>query len=153
MPPVKVNTIKTDNQYDLYVKHNVSFHEYYMHSLVYDLSSKTTILSVPKIIEYNSIKKTLIMEKIDADNISNIYGESLNKVPTEIVNKVRKIIEFLNNNGVIYPDITGYNFIFYENKIWMIDFEHSYFDGFENRNYEFIELFIKGHSTWNPEFQ
>jgi tRNA A-37 threonylcarbamoyl transferase component Bud32 len=138
---------------DHYVKKNVSFHEYYMYNLAYNLSSKTTIFNIPKVIEYDSVNKMLIMEKINSDNISNVYGESINKVPSEIVKKIRKTIEFLRDNGIVYPDITGYNFILCENKLWIIDFEHSYFDGFENRNYEFIDLFIKGKSTWNPDFQ
>ena len=134
----------SNTQSDFYVKKNVSFHEYHMYCFVYNLSSKTTIFNIPKVIEYDSVKKTLTMEKINSDNISNIYGETVNKVPAEIIKKTRKTIEFLRDNGIVYPDITGYNFIYCENKIWIIDFEHSYFEGFENRNCEFVDLFING---------
>lgn len=139
-------------QTNVYVKKDISFHEYQMHLFAYNLSLNTTLFHVPKVIEYNSVEKTMIMEKINADNISSIYGEKLENVPVKIIKKIRKTIKYLYENKFIYPDITGYNFIFFKNKIWIIDFEHSYFDGFENRNYEFIQLFIKGAPNWNPDF-
>jgi RIO-like serine/threonine protein kinase len=148
----KVSPVVTTAQPKFYVKKGVSFHEYQMHLFAYSLSLKSTLFQVPKVIEYNSVDKTMTMEKINADNISNVYGEELDNVPPTIIKEIRKIIRFLRDNGIMYPDITGYNFIFYNNKIWMIDFEHSYFDGFENRNYDFIKLFINGEPTWNPDF-
>jgi tRNA A-37 threonylcarbamoyl transferase component Bud32 len=137
---------------DYYVKQDVSFHEYKMHIFAYNISLNTTIFNVPKVIEYNSVERTMTMEKIYSDNISNVYGEELDKVPPVIIKKIRKAIGFLRDNGFIYPDITGYNFILDKKKIWMIDFEHSYFDGFENRKDEFITLFVNGQPKWNPNF-
>jgi len=151
-PLVKITPLTKLNQPNVYVKNGVSFHEYQMHLFAYNLSTRTTLFDVPKVLEYNSVEKTMTMEKINADNISHVYGEHLVNVPATIVKKIRKTIKFLCDNGFIYPDITGYNFINFKNKIWIIDFEHSYFDGFENRNYEFIPLFIDGEPNWNPEF-
>jgi hypothetical protein len=148
----KIPPLITKTQPKVYVKNGVSFHEYQMHLFAYNLSTRTTLFDVPKVLEYNSVEKTMTMEKINADNISNVFGERLENVPATIITKIRKTIKFLRYNGFIYPDITGYNFINFKNELWIIDFEHSYFDGFENRNDEFIPLFIDGEPNWNPDF-
>ena len=48
-------------------------------------------------------------------------------------------------------------FIEYENKLWIIDFEHATFcDYSRNKSIEcggFIEKFMNGHNGWNPEFR
>ena len=82
------------------------------------------IVNLPKIIGYDLHNKTLTMERIPSDCISNIYGENDEDVDGEIYNKIRKIIKRLYENDIEYPDITGYNFIEYQNKLWIIDFEH-----------------------------
>jgi tRNA A-37 threonylcarbamoyl transferase component Bud32 len=58
----------------------------------------------------------------------------------------------LAENNIEYPDITGYNFIEHDNKIWIIDFEHS---SFINKTMKdpFVNKFIGGSNKWNPEFK
>jgi tRNA A-37 threonylcarbamoyl transferase component Bud32 len=93
------------------------------------------------------------MEKIENMSISDFYGEDINQVPTDIINKIREIIKKLLDNEIEYPDITGYNFIEKFGEIWIIDFEHTKFtDIKKNTNYEFIINFINGLKLWNPEF-
>jgi hypothetical protein len=46
-----------------------------------------------------------------------------------------------------YPDITGYNFIEHNNKLWIIDFEHAHIRD------TFVDKFIHGRNTWNPRFK
>ena len=57
--------------------------------------------------------------------------------------------------NIIYPDITGYNFIEHDNKIWIIDFEHSFFrtKDKENVNEKFVKKFIQNPLEWNPYFK
>ena len=125
-----------------YTKYNVKKHEYIMHKYVYDLH----VVNIPKIISYNEKEQIMIMEKINNMNISDFYGEKSHNVPKHIFNEIRNIIKILYDNNIQYPDITGYNFIDCDNKIWIIDFEHATFIS------PFVVDFINGTNTWNPEF-
>lgn len=130
-----------------YKKEKVSYHEYFMHKHIYDLG----IINVPKIIDYNEESQVLTLEKINNMNISDCYGETPKKIGKELMEIVRGIIKTLYDNNIIYPDITGYNFIEYENKLWIIDFEHAYFK--TNKKNVFVEKFLKGLNKWNPLFK
>ena len=131
---------------NVYTKNNVSIHEYEMHKYIYDLN----LLNIPKIISYDADNKVLKMEKINNYNISDMYGESSENVPISIFSEIRDIINILYNNNIIYPDITGYNFIESDGKMWIIDFEHSYF--IKNNIDNFVLKFINGLNQWNPQF-
>ena len=126
----------------IYTKNKVELHEYNMHKYVYDLH----IVNIPAIISYNKDTKVMVMEKIDNMNISDMYGEKVGNISKELLDKVRNIIKTLYDHNIGYPDITGYNFIEYDNKVWIIDFEHSY------KIDPFIVKFIKGLNKWNPEY-
>ncbi len=132
---------------NIFIKSDVSFHEYNMHNYIWNLK----ILNVPKIINYDKNLKQMAMEKIPAMSLSDYYGEEISQVPDHMINEVRLIIKKLQTNNITYPDITGYNFINYNNKIWIIDFEHCYFD-FEKSD-GFVNEFIKGINSWNPYFR
>lgn len=134
---------------DIFIKQNVNKHEYDMHKYI----SQLNIINTPKIISYDNKNKTMTMEKINEDNISNIYGELSENIPTYIFDEIRNIINILYQNNISYPDITGYNFIEYDNKIWIIDFEHSYFTNSSKFTDDFITEFINGLNNWNPEFK
>tara|TARA_B100000886_G_scaffold293061_1_gene219122 strand:+ start:1005 stop:1430 length:426 start_codon:yes stop_codon:yes gene_type:complete len=135
-----------------YVKKGVSLHEYTMHKYIQSLE----IVNLPKIVSYDLHNKMLTMEKIPNDCVSNVYGENDEDVDEEIYNQIRKVITRLYENDIEYPDITGYNFIEYQNKLWIIDFEHTKFCDTtkkDNNHTKFIKKFIKGHNGWNPEFR
>jgi len=51
----------------------------------------------------------------------------------------------------LYIDITGYNFIENDNKLWIIDFGHATYN-YPRKMDEFVEKFLAGHNGWNPEF-
>ncbi len=132
----------------LYIKQNVKEHEYKMHKLVYELK----IVNTPKIISYDKKTKTMVMEKIDNMNLSDMYGEDDNMIDEYYFDEIRTIIKKLAENNIEYPDITGYNFIEHDNKIWIIDFEHSSI--FKKLMKDpFVNKFIAGLNKWNPEFK
>jgi len=137
----------TEIDNNVYIKQNVSEHEYNMHKHVYDLH----IVNIPKIIHYNKENKILTMEKIKNLNLSDMHGENSTDIEEYLFDKIRIIIKKLYDNNIEYPDITGYNFIEYENKIWIIDFEHSKINN--KITNKFINKFIKGLNKWNPEFR
>ena len=90
-----------------------------------------------------------ILESLGA--YSDFYGENKENVPELIFKKIRNTLTILYNVGIIYPDITGYNFIHSNNKIWIIDFEHAYFINKEPN--KFVEKFLEGCNEWNEEFK
>jgi tRNA A-37 threonylcarbamoyl transferase component Bud32 len=132
----------------LYIKQNVKEHEYKMHKLVYELK----IVNTPKIISYDKTTKTMVMEKIDNMNLSDMYGEDDNIIDEYYFDEIRTIIKKLAENNIEYPDITGYNFIEHDNKIWIIDFEHSSIFKKSMKD-PFVNKFIAGLNKWNPEFK
>ena len=137
---------------NVYIKENVDRHEYSMHTYVYNLD----LVNVPKIINWDPDTEQMQIEKIPNLDLSNYYGEEFNQVPKPVTDNVRQIIQLLKSKNIIYPDITGYNFIEYNNQVWIIDFEHSYFDfgdGTTKPN-KFVEKFINGTvNDWNPDFR
>ena len=132
----------------MFIKEGVEEKEYEIHKKVYELG----IVNVPRIHSYE--KKRLIMERITNDCLSNIYGENISEIPKIKLIKVREIIRLLYENGIEYPDITGYNFMEDKNgDIWIIDFGHANFIDKKWKVDPFIIDFINGENDWNPEFK
>lgn len=137
-----------------FVKENVSFKEFMMHEYIYNLcASSNGVLNVPKIIFYDIETFEMTMERIDYMNVADFYGESARFISPELFTSIRDIIQFLYANHIVYPDITGYNFIEYQGKVWIIDFEHSDFK--THKKDTFVERFIRDekYNEWNPRFK
>lgn len=134
---------------ELFSKCNVSLHEYNMHKLVYDLN----VVNVPKIISYDEDTQILVMKKLGNCSI----GENIEK---DIFDDIRDIIRALYDNNIEYPDITGRNFIEYENKLWVVNFEHARqftSDPIIQQDTGLEDLFVKRFISrsiyqWNPKY-
>ena len=125
------------------LKKNVSFHEYSIHKYIQELE----VFNVPKIIAYDIERKVLVLEKINSKNINEIYGNESQIVPKEIFEEIRNIINLLLNYNIEFSDISSYNFIQYENKLWIINFEKARtITGCIN---PFVRKFIDGLNEWN----
>ena len=136
-----------------YVKNNVSFKEFMMHDYIYNLSlSSNGILNVPQINDYDIDTQVMTMENVPHMCVSDFYGEDSENISPELFKEIRKVIRFLYDNHIIYPDVTGYNFIEYDNKLWIIDFEHSDFKTHQKNIY--VEEFVEDdtYNKWNPWF-
>jgi len=127
-----------------YTKYGVKQHEYDVHKYVYNL--KLEKVNVPKIISYDKQKEIMVMHKINALNLSDMFGEKSSDIDEYYFDEIRTIIQTLSDNGIEYPDITGYNFLEHDNKIWIIDFEHAHIRD------TFVDKFIQGRNKWNPRF-
>ena len=144
-----------------FIKHNVTFDEYFIHEWTYYLikwlsnTKETNInIHVPKIIHYDKENKILTMQKIHGDNLSNIYGENIEEVPINLIKIIRQTISILNYYLVEYVDITGYNFMLDKNEhLWIIDFEHAKCREKDDTIDSFLIEFIDGKLSWNPEFK
>jgi len=130
-----------------YTKENVSLCEYKIHKYVYNLN----IVNIPKIKSYNRKTKQLKMVRVGTMSVSDYYGETPEHINNELFARIRNIIQTLYDHDILYTDITGYNFIENDNKLWIIDFEHATYNH-PRKTDEFVEKFLEGHNGWNPEF-
>ena len=112
-----------------------------MQKYIYNLG----IVDVPKIYSYDKKTKRMVIQRIFNMNISDFYGEESKHISKALFKKIRNIIKTLYLNNIEYVDITGYNFIEYEDKIWVIDFEHAKYIPFERTKNEFLQNFMKGY--------
>ncbi len=127
-----------------------------MHEYIYQLSQDPLsrgILNVPKIIHYDIAEKTLVMEDVGFMNLADFYGEDESNIDPALFARIREIIKFLYNNHVVYPDITGYNFIEKGSKLWLIDFGDADFK--THAKDTFVERFIRDekYNKWNPWYK
>ena len=91
------------------------------------------------------------MEKIDALCVADMYGEDVEKLPNWIWEEIVRILTVLYTcEGIEYVDITPYNFIEVNGKVWIIDFGHAYFT--KPKNW-FLRDILKGEKGWNPDFK
>lgn len=135
-----------------FTKTDVTFHEFQMYQYIHSLH----LDFVPELLSYDERTHTLTMQRIDGMSLSDMFGEKFEDIPENIIEECRIIISSLYDEYVVYPDITGYNFIIEKQteKIWLVDFEHSFFRGFSsfNEHNDFVQQFIRGQKTWNPYF-
>tara|TARA_X000000950_G_scaffold257644_1_gene324338 strand:+ start:1094 stop:1312 length:219 start_codon:yes stop_codon:yes gene_type:complete len=72
-----------------------------MHLEVYKLvehlnkTENTVPIRLPAILSYNEHDKVLTLQKIQGDNISNIYGEEYSDVPSVLTDMIREYIKTL----------------------------------------------------------
>ena len=106
----------------------------------YDLSCWRPILSGEK------RSNIMIMERVNGRDLATIHGSGDGETPIDVYERCRNIIVTLRDEGIIYPDITSYNFILDDdNNLWIIDFGHAHEISW------FIGDFINGHNGWNPD--
>ena len=55
--------------------------------------------------------------------------------------------------GIEYIDITGYNFIEKDNKVYIIDFGDAIYTKSHIEMNWFLSYFLGGHNGWNPDFK
>ena len=148
-----------------YTKENVSAKEYRIYKYLDNMKLKF----IPKLYSYDKEKKILKTQRINNMCVSDLYGENFKDVPEDVIKKIRDIVSYLNNIGIIYPDITGYNFIEdKQSRVWIVDFEHCFYinnykcnelkddnedDINKAKHLDFVNRFCyKNEMSWNPDF-
>jgi len=97
--------------------------------------------------------KTFIeMENIDDMALAYKYGYDVEELPNDIRKQVYDLVYTLYHHGIQYIDITPYNFIEKDGKVWVIDFGHA---SKRKRLCEYLKrLFNEGYlHEWNSEFR
>jgi len=110
----------------------------------------------PAIIDTTNTDKSCFihMEDIDALCLADVYGEDPSDIPNWIWDQIRiMVITLIEEEGIEYPDITPYNFIEKDNRIYMIDFGDAiYINNNESISW-FVQEFISGENSWNPDYK
>ena len=104
----------------------------------------------PNVISSNGLE--FEMEMIDSPCLADKYGEN---VPEWIWKEISRILAVLYEcEGIEYIDITPYNFIEKDKKIWIIDFGHAYYTKSpETPENWFLHEILDGYIGWNPDFK
>lgn len=108
----------------------------------------------PKIynVIYEEDRARIVMDKIEDMCLADKYGENPEDIPEYIWDEIRNILKTLYEEGNIeYIDITSYNFIETKGKVYIIDFEHAYYNDGEELDC-FLQEFLGGENKWNPDF-
>jgi tRNA A-37 threonylcarbamoyl transferase component Bud32 len=108
----------------------------------------------PKVISISKVDDAcfIVMEDLQAECLADVYGEDPDNIPKWIWNEIRIMVKtLLDEEGIEYPDITPYNFIEKDNRVYMIDFGDAKY--VEGENNWFVQEFIDGENYWNPDYK
>lgn len=94
----------------------------------------------------------IFMEDIEEEPLVHHYGEDPEDVPEWIWDEIRRMVQTLyEEEGIEYVDITPYNFIEKNDRIYMIDFgDARYTNGTPDW---FLSGFLEGENSWNPDYK
>ena len=94
------------------------------------------------------------MEHLNTMCIADKYGDDPVNIPKIIWDQIRAILKILYHEEAIeYIDITGYNFIEKNNKVYIIDFGHATYVKKDKEINWFLKYFLDGYNGWNPDFK
>jgi tRNA A-37 threonylcarbamoyl transferase component Bud32 len=111
----------------------------------------------PKIIDYQFYEMGCIikMENLNEMCLADKYGDLSEHITKDIWRQIHDIIEYLfKHEGIEYIDITPYNFIEKDGKVYIIDFGHAkYTDDTGYVNWFLTEFINDRINQWNPDFK
>jgi len=110
----------------------------------------------PKIIKtnYDETKCTIEMENLNEMCLADKYGDLAEHIPVEFWEQIRNILVTLYEvEGIEYIDITPYNFIEKDNKVYIIDFGDAYYIKKNKPINWFLQEVLDGYNGWNPDFK
>jgi tRNA A-37 threonylcarbamoyl transferase component Bud32 len=145
MPPIYIKTINYSNRSKERIELEIELQK---------VASQYNFC--PKIIDIDYRENDCIirMENLNEDCIADKYGEEPTHITNELWNQIHKIIVILyEREGIEYVDITPYNFIEKEGKVYIIDFGDAYYRKNNNKTNWFLEEFLEGLNEWNPDFK
>ena len=105
----------------------------------------------PPVLRYTPT--TIVMEHMNALCIADQYGDSIDAIPDWIREEIVAILYTVYVTlGIEYIDITPYNFIEKDGKVWVIDFGHA--AKVTEEVHPFLEEVFDTWtlSKWNPDF-
>lgn len=109
----------------------------------------------PKIhkVEYGDNVCTIFMDDLEMMCLADKYGDKPKDIPKWIWKEIRRILKFLYEvEGIEYIDVTPYNFIEKDGKVYIIDFGHAVYAKADNVDW-FLQGFLSGENSWNPDYK
>jgi tRNA A-37 threonylcarbamoyl transferase component Bud32 len=94
----------------------------------------------------------LEMDKLDGCSLADEYGDNPEDIPNWIWEEIRFLLILLFENNIQYQDITPYNFMKVDEKIFVIDFGDAYYHDDSEVNW-FLQEFFDGNNSWNPDYK
>ena len=123
---------------------------------------------VPRVLRYEKARRRMKMSLVGGCTLAYMYGNDCSEIPAWVWAECRRLVRTLYEGGVVYPDITSYNFMIEPEtgKIWIVDFEHCTTrepgpfaaaggDGARAPGEQwFVREFLSGDSgdVWNEDF-
>lgn len=97
---------------------------------------------------------TITMDNVQEMCIADKYGEQIRMIPKWIRQEIVEILWTLYADlGIQYVDVTPYNFIEKDDKVWIIDFGHARANP-DSLDPYLAQLFTSWKLTrWNPRFK
>jgi len=94
------------------------------------------------------------MEDLEEPCLADKYGDLAEHIPVKYWEQIRTILAILfEREGIEYIDITPYNFIEKNDKIYIIDFGDAYYTHKSKKVNWFLKEVLDGHNGWNPDFK
>ena len=98
----------------------------------------------------------ITMEDVGEMNIADMYGEKIEDIPENIKRDIWNILWVLYSCGNIeYIDVTPYNFIEKDGRVWVVDYGHARTVRRGNINPWLLNVLCDNRmilTEWNPEF-
>ena len=97
---------------------------------------------------------TVDMQDLGKNTLYDIYGDNPEDVPDRVWESIRFMLRVLyEEEGIEYIDITPYNFMEVNDRVYVIDFGHARYYNEEIGMNWFLQLFLDGSNEWNPDFR
>jgi RIO-like serine/threonine protein kinase len=105
---------------------------------------------------YRDDKVIIEMDKVDGDTLYEKYLDNPKDIPDHIWSQIRNIISTLfYEEGIEYVDISPYNFIVKNDKVYIIDFGHAYWCNEDCliKNWFLRDFLLAEVNGFNPDFR
>ena len=111
------------------------------------------IFSVEKGSDFYAVQ----MERINGMSLADLHTDDFDAVPSKDIEEVRRLLQLLlDEEDIVYLDITGYNFMKEldgDGRIFVIDFGDAKMKRDATDDDSFLIDFLSGRKNeWNPEF-
>ena len=105
-------------------------------------------------IEKNGQHVRIHMEDVEELCLADAYGDDPKDIPEWIWDDIREIITTLyEEEGIEYVDITPYNFIEKDGKIYIIDFGDARYNTGPEIDWFLTEFIYEEKNCWNPDYK
>ena len=125
--------------------------EVYIHRIAYARGFAPRIRKINK----GTTEWEIVMDDLGSQNtLADLYGTDCEDTPDWIWDEIREMVRVLYEDDEIeYVDVTPYNFLEVDDRIWMIDFGDARFAKTDVELDWYLQEFLYGENNiWNSDF-